>query len=62
MFQNRPDKFKEGEVHQGMISILIMMQQPLPVSLLEAVDNGSVIFLGSFDSLLSSCALLLSEA
>lgn len=38
------------------------MMQPPPVSLLEAVDNGTVIFLGSFDSLLSTCALLLSEA
>lgn len=51
----------EGKVHQGVISILIMMQPP-PVSLLEVVDNDTVIFLSSFDSSLSTCAWLLSEA
>lgn len=61
MFQNRLDKVKKGKVHQRMISILIMMQPP-PVWLLEVVDNGTVIFLSSFDSSLSTCALLLSEA
>lgn len=53
-------EIRGGEVHQGVISILIMMQPP-PVSLLEVVDNGTVIFLSSFDSSLSTRAWLLSE-
>lgn len=38
-----------------------MVMQPPPVSLLEVVDNGTVIFLSSFESSLSTCAWLLSQ-